>query len=251
MSKSRENIIALIDRALERNQSITLITHYLSDYGEMILDAIVRRITETYGRPDLADIVYTSIKELVMNAAKANLKRVLLLKYNLNPEDPEHYEECMRLFKQNLPENRIRTFRRDFKTHNLPIKITFMYRPHKVLKVAIKNNFTLLPQEEERIREKFKTSAQYTDLMQFYLEHGDDTEGAGMGITLVGILLTQSGINKRNFAVYSSHADHETVARLEIPLARDYETSRDRFAREVEERGISPDEYRQSLQTDA
>lgn len=51
------------------------------------------------------------------------------------------------------------------------------------------------------------------------MEHGDSTEGAGMGITMVEILLSQSGFDRRLLSIYSSERKKETVARVEVHLS--------------------------------
>ncbi len=244
-----EELTALVDQALASNKAISLVTYYLSDAGEQALHIIVSRILARFNRPDLLDILYTSLKELVMNAGKANLKRIIFDELGLDPLDPQQYEEGMVVFKKNLPEKRIRHYKPLFREYNLPVTITFYYEPFQALKIKVKNVFTLWPVEEERIRTKFRDAQDFTDLMQFYLAHGDETEGAGMGLTLVGILLDQTGIDRHHFALYSSRRYGETIARLEIPLSEEYESRRDRFEREWKASGLSRDEFRAKFGT--
>ncbi len=230
--------------ALRRGQVITFVTHYLSDYGEMVLHAISESLLREMGRPDLLDVVYTGIKELVMNATKANLKRVLIKERGFNPDDPAQYDECMRVLKRNIAEDKIRSYKKSFREHNLPVTITFYHSGTEALMLKIKNNFTLLPQEEDRVREKFANAQRYTDILEFYTNHSDETEGAGMGLSLVGILLHQSGIDKHQFSIYSSRRYQETIARLEIPLKPSYEPRRQRFEREWGDSGMGRDDFR-------
>ena len=250
MRKTREQIEEMTVRALAKGQVITFVTHYLTDYGEMILHAVTETLLREFNRLDLLDVVYTGIKELVMNATKANLKRVIIKEQGFDSDDPEQYEECMRLFKRNIAEDKIRSYKKSFRDHNLPVTVTFYYATGKALMLKIKNNFTLLPQEEERIRDKFASAEQYTDILQFYTNHADETEGAGMGLSLVGILLHQSGIDKHQFSIYSSKRYKETIARLEIPLVTNYEPRRARFQRELEESGLPAADFRLVFQRD-
>ncbi len=41
-----------------------------------------------------------------------------------------------------------------------------------------------------------------------------------MGITMVEILLSQSGFDRRLFSIYSSERIQETVARVDVPLGQ-------------------------------
>lgn len=93
-----------------------------------------------------------------------------------------------------------------------------MYLQKNKIDLEIRNNFPLLPIEAERVKEKFINAKKYDNLFEFFMEHGDSTEGAGMGITMVEILLSQSGFDRRLFSIYSSERKKETVARVEVPL---------------------------------
>ncbi|MBX7058362.1 MAG: hypothetical protein K1X75_09890 [Leptospirales bacterium] len=247
MRKSKEELIALIDDAVDRGQAVSVLTYYLTDYGEQVLNLAAERILSRYNRTELTDLVYTALKELVMNATKANLKRIILTEEGLNPDLPADYERGMKLFKESLPEKRIQQYRRKFRDYDLPVKIRFDYRPFQAMRVRITNRFPLLAREEERVREKFKHAGNYTDLVQFYMDHGDESEGAGMGLTLVVILMSQLGIDRRLFNVYSHDHPEETVASLEIPLAPDYESERQRFERERQQSGLSHDDFRRKF----
>lgn len=243
--KTREEIKALAGEALRRRRDISVQTYYLTDYGEMVLNAVAETILERNARTDLLDLVYTALKELVMNAAKANLKRIILDEEGLDPSNPDDYTRCMQIFKASLPERKLRQYKRKFREYDLPVRVTFRWSPYAALRIRITNRFTLLAQEEERVREKFRYAQNYTDLVQFYMDHGDDTEGAGMGITLVVILMDQLGVDRRLFSVYSDDREGQTVARLEIPLTEYYEPERLRFEREFAASELPRDEFRQ------
>ena len=245
--KTPEEIEQLVDESIEKKRIITLVTYYLSDYGETVMNTIASQLLTRFGRPDLIDVVYTCLKELVMNAGKANLKRIVFDEAGVDPLDPEDYARGMVLFKQNLPERRIKTYKARFREYDLPVTVTFYYEANRVLKIKIKNVFTLWPTEEQRIRDKFRYAEDFEDLMEFYLKHGDETEGAGMGMALVGILLSQLGIDRHLFSIYSSERYNETIARLEIPLSPEYESRRARFEREWRESGLDRNEFRASF----
>lgn len=244
---SPAEIEALVDECIENQRILTLVTYYLSDYGEGVMHTIASRLLTSFGRADLIDVVYTCLKELVMNAGKANLKRIVFAEAGLNPMSAEEYEKGMVIFKKNLPERRIKSYKPRFRECNLPVTITFYFEPENVLKIKIKNVFTLWPTEEQRIRDKFRYAKNFEDLMAFYLEHGDETEGAGMGMALVGILLDQMGIDRHLFSIYSSERYNETIARLEIPLKPEYESRRERFEREWQASGLDKNDFRASF----
>ncbi|MCB1142153.1 MAG: hypothetical protein H7A24_08910 [Leptospiraceae bacterium] len=246
MRKSENELKEIVSKAVDDNKIITMKTYLLSDYGELILKVICSTILERFNRIDHMEICYSAAKELVINATKANVKRALFRQENLNIEDPNDYELGISRFKENLTEDRIVQFRESFVKFDLPVMATFYYSPD-VLNIKVKNNFPLLPAEEIRIRDKFNKSTSFSSLIDFFMEYGDNTEGAGMGLTMVGILLDQSGINKHSFSLYSSKKYNETAAKIEIPLSDSYIPKRVMFDREMKEKNISAEELRKSF----
>ena len=236
MKKTETEIKEIVQDAVNQNNILSMKTYLLSDYGENILKIIASTILEKFNRIDLMEISYSSAKELVINATKANLKRVMYKELGLDITNPDDYNKGLDQFKDNLTEDKISTYKHFFKKYDLPVTATFYYTKD-VLNIKVKNNFPLLPIEEERIRDKFQKATSFSSLIDFFMEYGDSTEGAGMGITMVGILLDQSGISKHSFSLYSSDKYQETVAKIEIPLHDDYISKREMFQRELKEKG--------------
>ncbi|MBX7056817.1 MAG: hypothetical protein K1X75_02035 [Leptospirales bacterium] len=225
----------IILRAVEQRRIISLKTYYLSEYGEFLLHAIAEEILKSAGRIELLDMVYTAAKELVINATKANLKRAMFHKLGRLPQSPAEYEEAMRHYRTNLVEEKILEFVPLFRELNFPVIATFYYKP-EVMHIKVKNRFTLLPFEESRIREKFEKARSFSSLLDFYTEYGDETEGQGLGLTMVGIMLDNSGIDKHLLTLYSNEFN-ETAARLEVPLNESYTPKRRHFEGELQSMG--------------
>ena len=244
MRKSEAELNRIVQQAVASNLIVSFRTFYLSDYGELVLRVIARVILERHGRSDLLDIVYTAAKELVINATKANVKRIIFEDLGLDPNSAPDYEKGVAYLKENLVENKIVEYRDRFKERNFPVTATFYFQAN-VLNIKVKNNFHLLPYEEMRIRRKFQDAESFSNLFEFYAEHGDDSEGAGLGLTMVGILLDQCGIDKHSFVVYSNKFN-ETAAKLEIPLREDYIPKRTVFQQELARRAnMTADELRE------
>ena len=236
----------IIDKGTQKNTIISMKTYLLSDYGELILKIISESILRKFTRLDLMEIMYSAAKELVINATKANVKRVLFRQLNLDIQNPEDYEKGIEVFKESLTEDKITTMKQDFKKYDLPVTATFYYN-EDVINIKVKNNFPLIEEEEKRIRDKFRKATSFSSLIDFFMEYGDNTEGAGMGITMVGILLDQSGISKHCFSLYSSEKYGETIAKIEIPLHKDYISKREMFEIEMKDKSLGPDELRKNF----
>lgn len=243
MQDRKAEILPLIKDSVAEEKILSFKTYYLSDFGEFALHAICTEILKRYGREDLLDMVYTAAKELVLNATKANLKRVIFDDLSVDPHSHVQYEQAMIRFKENLNEVGMQKYKHEFVKRGYWVIATFYYKP-TVLNIKVKNSFTLLPVEEERIRQKFKVARSFSNLLDFYAEYGDETEGAGLGLTMVGILLDETGIDKRSFTLYSNEFN-ETAAKLEIPLDEKYIPKRVRFEQELETNDISREELRE------
>lgn len=206
-----------VDEAVKIGKKISMITYVMGDPGEAKLKYILQSILDSVNRPDLMELFYTSAKELIVNSTKAAIKRIIFEEMRLNIQNLEDYEKGMKLFKTNLNERKFPAYKVKMKESGYMVKITCIYTKNKV-DLEVKNNFPLLPIEAERVKEKFLNAKKYDNLFEFFMEHGDNTEGAGMGITMVEILLSQSGFDRRLFSIFSSERKKETIARVEVPL---------------------------------
>ncbi|GBF51106.1 hypothetical protein LPTSP4_26370 [Leptospira ryugenii] len=206
-----------VDRAIAQNKKISMITYVLGDLGETKLKYILSSILKKVNREDLMELMYTAAKELIVNSTKAAIKRIIFDELNLNINNAQDYEAGMIHFKSNLNERKFPSYKEKMKEAGHYVKIRCIYQPEQ-LTLEIRNNFPLIPIEAERIKEKFLHAKKYDNLFEFFMEHGDNTEGAGMGITMVEILLSQSGFDRRLFSIFSSDRSKETVAKVEVPL---------------------------------
>jgi hypothetical protein len=228
---------------VKEQKILTFVTYMLSTSGEDTLKGILTEILEKYDRIDLFDIAYCASRELILNATKINLKRVLFKQLQLNPDDPDDYVTGMRYFRRYLTEENVRNYKNRFKENGMSVTTTFYYNPN-VLNIKVKNNFLLESLEEGVMRERFSRATSFTGLFDFFAEYGEMAESSSPEIAMVGILLDHSGIDKHAFSLYTSHKYNETIAKLEIPLNEHYIPKRKKFQMECEERGITPDELR-------
>lgn len=219
-----------VDSAISREIPISLITYVLTPKGEKKLKYIIQGILTRYDRLDLTELLYTSSKELIVNATKAAIKRILFKESKLNIESLDDYSRGMESFHSSLSDKKFPFYREKMKEHDLTIKVTFFFNEHRII-LKILNNFQLTDQEEKRVREKFRISRDFDNLFEFFMKFGDSTEGAGLGITMVEILVAQSGFDRHLFTIYSKKGISQTVARVEIPLREDYIPRRLKFAR--------------------
>jgi hypothetical protein len=210
---------------IKSGKTIRLISYAMSSYVEKVMDKAISFILDEFDKPDLKTIIYTCTKELVINGTKANIKRIFFEEQGLDINKVADYEKGMALYKDMMREEITLEYGKKSKLRGLFVKISFVYNKD-VLKVEVLNNTHITDQEEKRLREKFALIMEYTDLMQYYMDHADSTEGAGMGLALIMTLLMAEKIDPGFFRV--GIAKNETIARIEFPLNPSYVCERDR-----------------------
>ena len=239
-----------IKQAVRSRKRIVLITFHLKEKGERDLEGAIHELLTFYGKDDLVGPVHAAIRELVQNAAKANLKRIVFHDLKLDPTDPVQYEEGMQYFRDSLVESRIAEYQSRLKAENIYTRIVIQPM-EDVLVFSVENRFPLYPSEEARIREKFKTSAAIDNLYDYYMEFSDHIEGAGMGIAMIEILLRQVGLDSRSFTIHYDPATAHTVGRFLIPLKDGIKTNRQTFEELLNEKAVGPQELRTSIKEGA
>lgn len=189
------------------------------------------------------------IKELIQNAMKANIKRWILKRYNLNPLNEIDYKKSLRIFKHILYFVKTEEFEKKIPDFDYFFYIYLSFHPD-VLIIHILNEGQLLPKEEERIRKKFIESQKVNNVYDYYSRFSDTEEGAGMGIAIIVMLLRQIGLDHRNFLIFnfSNQDKNFIVSRMYIPFQKDYQTPRQKFDNILKDYNISKEEFRKKIQ---
>jgi hypothetical protein len=201
--------------AVDDGKVIKVISYAMSSDVENTLDKIITTILDKYERADLKSLVYTCTKELAINGTKANLKRIFFEERNLDINNEADYEKGIELYKINMREELSILYGKKAKRNGLFVKISFVHT-EDTLRIEVTNNTPIIPQEENRLRVKLANTMKYDDLMAYYLDNADDTEGSGMGIALIIILLKGENIDPNLFRIMTD--SETTTARIEIPM---------------------------------
>lgn len=202
-------------------------THGASHAVEDYLRAFVRNLTREYDRNDLAPALEIILKELTMNAAKANFKKIFFAENGLLMEDPAQYEMGVLKFRQIFSEDMFAEYGRKAREARLDITTTFDFNDDRFM-IEICNNVPMSVAEERRVRDKIKKAMECDNAGQFILENMDETEGAGLGLMLCIAALRSISVNPRYLVIATDHRNH-TIARLIVPLRSDYLPERARW----------------------
>ncbi|PKL17078.1 MAG: hypothetical protein CVV49_13020, partial [Spirochaetae bacterium HGW-Spirochaetae-5] len=140
-------------------------------------------------------------REMIVNAVKANSKRIHFKKSNLNITDPLHYEEGMNSFKTYMTEA-IDQIPIELKENGYKVELV-LKKDTNGYRIIVRNNAGLLPFEQERIKLRVDKAKEYSDFSEIYMDIADDQEGEGLGIPLTMLFLKNSGIGDKSFSIVS------------------------------------------------
>jgi hypothetical protein len=215
-----------LERILEEGKPFHIRFFIIDEDLERRIETAITRIFERYGKPDYSGVIYTCIKELIVNGTKANLKRILFEKRSLRIDNEDDYLKGMLEFRNYLTAVIAASDVEELKRRDFWVDARFVYSPNGV-RIEIINNAHITPIEDKRLREKLKKAMGYEDILQFYMEQGDELEGAGMGIALIVMLMRGIEQDPSLFRIGNTHTK-QTFARLEIPLSPAYVAIRQR-----------------------
>lgn len=194
----------------------------LGDSMERQLDFTIAAVLKKYARESLQATIYTCIKELIINATKAAARLAYFHDHGLDPNDPGDIFQANESMRGRLDEAWIKKYGALAKELGHVTLVRIHHEPAG-LRLDVTNP-KMRATEEERVRRRLARGMTYDDLVAFYMEHGDQTEGEGLGLMMVLLLLRAEGINPHYFRM--GVIDDRTFARIEIPFTGDFQSVR-------------------------
>ncbi|MFQ3546844.1 MAG: HDOD domain-containing protein [Termitinemataceae bacterium] len=206
--------VSRIKKAISSGIPLTITTytlpHEIEVYIEQVLEAFLREL----GQEKLKDYLTYCIRELAVNAKKANTKRVYFVERGLDLNNPEDYKLGMANFKQETMDN-IGHYLQLQKEKGLYVKI-ILHVKGQLISLEVRNNVAITKTELIRIHDKLARSRQYNSLEEALTQVLDDSEGAGLGLVILVLMLKKIGLDEDCFDIVASET--ETIARISIPL---------------------------------
>jgi putative nucleotidyltransferase with HDIG domain len=208
---NRKKIASKIDNG----EPIRLSFKYVNEKVLMVLNSILTRLLAKNDQIYLLNSVITILREIIINALKANAKRIFFNKENLDINNERLYKKGMNKFKQDVVGD-FDSIESDLRRSDYHVLITFSLESGTIT-ISVSNNSPILPIELERINYRIEKAIKYNDFSEAYAEIEDDTEGAGLGIVLTILLLKNMGIDARNYQIEKDGNSTRTM--LTIPSA--------------------------------
>ena len=172
-----------------------------------ILKVFLEECDESY----LFNCLSYCLFELLDNASKANAKRIFFKEHHLNINDTKDYENGMKSFKDNLSDN-TKHYKDELEAGKLQVHLQLS--ADDVISLSVSNNTKITDAEAKRIHEKIEKTKGYENVADAFSDI-DQTEGSGLGIITVVIMLRRLGLDTSSLRF--STTDDETVATIEIP----------------------------------
>ncbi len=190
-----------ISDQIEQGEKVLLNFKFVDPRQIMLINSIMAKHLAKMDHIFLLNSIVTIIREVVINAMKANAKRVFFYKNKFDITDPDQYEIGMKKFKEEII-GEFELIEDDLDNSDFFIKMSFSQAEDKLI-VQVINNSPILPEELERINFRINKAKKYSDFTEVYDEIEDDSEGAGLGIVLTILFLKNMGINPDSFKLIS------------------------------------------------
>lgn len=184
---------------IENGETVGITFHYYNKKNNSFVSALIRKVLGRRNMNFLQDTIMTILREIIVNAVKANSKRLYFLSNNWDISNTEQYLFGMESFKEyiitkgeNITDN--------LKENNLKVEL-FFKKTDSGLKIFVRNNAPILPKELERIRLRMECAKKYNDFAEVYGDITDASEGEGLGLTLSMLFLRNSGIGEQSMQI--------------------------------------------------
>jgi putative nucleotidyltransferase with HDIG domain len=238
---STEIDLAQVKRAAHNAVPLTYKTYTLPHETEIYLDKVLEAFLAELGQEKLKEPLSYCLRELAVNAKKANTKRVFFLEKGLDLNNEKDYELGMKTFKTETFDN-IQHYLQKQKELGLYVKVVFQTR-NRALTMTVRNNVEITRKEQIRVFDRLARSRAFTSLEEAFATVLDNSEGAGLGIVILVLMMKKIGLTEECFNIDTE--DGETVASISIPFSEVHleqlETLTQTIVKEVETLPQFPD----------
>ncbi len=208
-----------VEDAVRNNKQVKMIAYSVSPIIEERMKMIIKVFLVHRGCEVLQDALYTAVKELLINAIKANFKNVFFENYNTKnkAESVIDYQTSLKLFRLEMNREGARYLSRLSKLRSLKAEILFRIKDDDFL-IDIMNPAPMTEIEMENVSRKLEYAARCEDIIEYFDMDDEDPnqEGAGLGLILISMILKSLGIGPEGFRIGCDGVT--TVASLAIPL---------------------------------
>lgn len=213
-TKTQKPDISKIRLAVQTGIPLSITTYTLPHEMEMYMNDVISIFLKELGQEQMTEYLTYCLNELITNAKKANTKRIYFRDKKLNINKPEEYDSGMKDFKQ-ITLNNINYYLQEQKEAGLYVRLILQTKKNKI-RVEVRNNSDMTVFEYKRVHDKLARAQQYTSDEEALAQVLDDTEGAGLGLIIIILMLEKIGLTEDNFQVLCEN--NETITRIILPV---------------------------------
>ena len=206
--------LSKIKMAIRAGIPLSITTYTLPREMEAYIDSVLKAFLNELNQDQMSEYLTYCLNELLVNSKKANTKRIFFKQKNLDIFNEEQYSEGIKSFKAETLSN-IRYYLDLQKKAGLYVKLVLQSRNNKI-KIEVRNNSELTVEEYKRMHDKLSRAQQYTSVDQAMTQVLDETEGAGLGLIIMILMLEKIGLTEENFQILCENG--ETITRIILPL---------------------------------
>lgn len=215
--ENKEAELAKIKKAVQSGFPITITTYTLPHETEIYMGQVLSMFLKEINQEYMTEYLTYCLGELVNNAKKANTKRVYFKEKHLDLNDKNQYKQGMENFKEDTLNN-IHYYLKLQEEEGLYVRLIIQKRNNKI-RIEVRNNVELSFFEYARIHDKMSRAQQYTSAEQAIKQLLDDSEGAGLGLVIMILMLRKIGLTEENYQVLSENG--ETITRMILPISKE------------------------------
>jgi putative nucleotidyltransferase with HDIG domain len=216
--------VSKIRTAIQAGIPLIITTYTLPHEMELYMTDVLNTFIDELGQSQMKDCLTYCFLELVNNAKKANTKRVYFEDKGLNINDKNEYKRGMLSFKEDTINN-IKYYLKKQQQEGLYIKFLLQTRNNKI-KLEVRNKSELTVFEYKRIHDRIQRGLGYESVEKGVSTILDSSEGAGLGLVIMVLVLRRIGLTEENFQILSENG--ETITRMILPFSQ--KTTQDIFA---------------------
>ena len=206
--------ITEIQKAALHSIPLTFRLTSLPHESHALLDRILEAYLVELGQERIIEPLSYCLKELIINAQKANTKRLYFEEKGLDITNESDYDAGMRDFRVASSEH-LEHWLDLLKERGEFIGITF-HTTGGSLAITVRNRAELTAREQTRIYDRIARARAFHSFVEALAQPIDTTEGAGLGILILLQFLKRIGLGEEAFVIEAR--DGETVAALAIPM---------------------------------
>lgn len=206
--------VAKIKKATRMGVPLSITTYTLPHDVEIYIGEVLACFLSEVNQEPMKDYLSYCINELTTNGKKANTKRVYFAEKELDINDAEDYKTGMVTFKEDTLSN-INYYLQLQKDAGLYVKVVMQAKGNTIV-LEVRNNSEMTKIEYKRVFDKLARSRQFNSLEEAFTQVLDDSEGAGLGLVIMLLMLKKIGLNDENYEILVENG--ETITRITMPM---------------------------------